>query len=211
MGTVILFDLDGTLLDSLEDLTDSTNYALAQYGCPPRTLDEVRMFVGNGAEHLIRMALPGKPDDPDVAEVLATYKAYYATHARIKTKPYDGILEALEQISKRYPVAIVSNKPDVATKSLSKELFGNLPAWGESADCARKPAPDMLFKAIKELGADTCIYVGDSEVDVLTAKNAGVKCLSVLWGFRDKACLLDAGATHFCEKPQDMPAMLETM
>ena len=98
MKTVILFDLDGTLLDSLGDLTDSTNYTLAQYGCPPRTMDEIRSFVGNGAEHLIRMALPGLESDPPVAEALATYKAYYATHARIKTKPYDGVPEALEQI-----------------------------------------------------------------------------------------------------------------
>ena len=206
---MILFDLDGTLLDSLGDLTDSTNYALAQYGCPPRTMDEVRRFVGNGARELIRKALPGTPNDPPVDQVLATYQAYYATHARIKTKPYDGVLEALEQISQRFPVAIVSNKPDVATKLLSRELFGDLPAWGESADCARKPAPDMLYKAMEALGAEKCIYVGDSEVDVLTAKNAGVPCLSVLWGFRDRDCLVQAGATHFCSDPLTMPQMLE--
>ena len=211
MNTVVLFDLDGTLLDSLADLTDSTNYALAQYGCPPRTLDEVRSFVGNGAEVLIRLALPGTENDPPVEQVLATYKAYYADHARIKTKPYDGILKALEQIRKHFLVGIVSNKPDAATKLLSRELFGNLPAWGESSDCARKPAPDMLYKAMETMGAERCIYVGDSEVDVLTAKNANVPCLSVLWGFRDKNCLLEAGADHLCEKPEDMLAMLEAM
>ena len=211
MKTVILFDLDGTLLDSLGDLTDSTNYTLAQYGCPSHTMDEIRSFVGNGAEYLIRKALPGLDTDPDVAEALATYKAYYATHARIKTKPYDGILEAMAEISKKYPIGIVSNKPDKATKLLSKELFGNIPAWGESEDCQRKPAPDMLYKAIKEMGAETCIYVGDSEVDVATAKNAGVKCLSVLWGFRDKQCLIDAGADRFCEDPADMAKMIEEM
>lgn len=211
MKTAILFDLDGTLLDSLADLTDATNYALAQYGCPARTLDEVRSFVGNGAEYLIRKALPGKETDPPVAQVLETYKAHYATHARIKTAPYPGVLEALEQVSRNHPVAIVSNKPDVATKLLSQELFGGIPAWGESTDCARKPAPDMLFKAIRELGADTCIYVGDSEVDVATAKNAGVKCLSVLWGFRDRKCLEDAGAAYFCEHCEDIPVMLQKM
>lgn len=211
MDTVVLFDLDGTLLDSLGDLTDSTNHTLAQYGCPSRTEEEIRSFVGNGAEVLIRKALPGKENDPPVEQVLATYKEYYAAHARIKTKPYDGIPEALEEISRRYKVAIVSNKPDAATKLLSRELFGNLPAWGESSDCKRKPAPDMLYKAMEEMGVKRCIYVGDSEVDVLTAKNAGVPCLSVLWGFRDKACLLEAGATHLCEKPQDMLAMLEIM
>ena len=211
MKTVILFDLDGTLLDSLGDLTDSTNYTLAQYGCPPRTPEEIRSFVGNGAEYLIRKALPGKENDPPVAEALATYKAYYATHARIKTKPYDGVLEALEQIAKRHPVGIVSNKPDEATKTLAKELFGGIPAWGESADCQRKPAPDMLFKAVKEMGADRCIYVGDSEVDVATAKNAGCPCLAVLWGFRDEQVLVDAGAEHFCRDPKDMAAMIEEL
>ena len=211
MKTVILFDLDGTLLDSLGDLTDSTNYTLAQYGCPPRTMDEIRSFVGNGAEHLIRMALPGKDTDPSVAEALATYKAYYATHARIKTKPYDGVLEALAEIAKHYPVGIVSNKPDEATKTLSKELFGGIPAWGEHAGCQRKPAPDMLHKAVKEMGADRCIYVGDSEVDVTTAKNAGCKCLAVLWGFRDKEILVEAGAEHFCEDPKDLLKLLKAM
>ena len=211
MKTVILFDLDGTLLDSLGDLTDSTNYTLARYGCPPRTPEEIRSFIGNGAEYLIRKALPGKENDPPVAEALATYKAHYATHARIKTKPYDGILESLEQIAKYHPVGIVSNKPDEATKTLAKELFGGIPAWGESADCQRKPAPDMLHKAVKEMGADACIYVGDSEVDVATAKNAGCKCLAVLWGFRDKQVLIDAGAEYFCEDPRHMAAMIEEL
>ena len=211
MDTVILFDLDGTLLDSLGDLTDSANYTLAQYGCPARTEEEIRSFVGNGAEMLIRLALPGLPSDPPVAQVLESYKAYYATHSRIKTKPYDGILDALEEISKKYPVAIVSNKPDIATKSLAKELFGGIPAWGESSDCQRKPAPDMLYKAMEAMGVKNCIYVGDSEVDVATAKNANVKCLSVLWGFRDKQCLIDAGAEYFCDDPADMAAMIEKM
>ena len=209
MKTAILFDLDGTLLDSLGDLTDSTNYTLAYYGCPQRTIDEIRSFVGNGAEVLIRLALPGTKNDPPVAEALATYKAYYAAHSRIKTKPYDGVLEALALISQKYPVAIVSNKPDIATKSLAKELFGGIPAWGESDACQRKPAPDMLYKAMQELGADRCVYVGDSEVDVVTAKNAGCKCLSVLWGFRDKQTLVDAGAEYFCEDPRDMATMIE--
>ena len=209
MKTGILFDLDGTLLNTLEDLKDAVNYVLRQYGCPERTLEEVRTFVGTGAKNLIRKALPGKENDPPVAEVLATYKAYYAAHSRIKTKPYDGVLEALAQICEKYPVAIVSNKPDIATKSLAKELFGGIPAWGESDACQRKPAPDMLYKAMQELGADRCVYVGDSEVDVATAKNAGCKCLSVLWGFRDKQTLVDAGAEYFCEDPRDMATMIE--
>lgn len=211
MKTAILFDLDGTLLDSLGDLTDSVNHTLAQYGCPPRTMEEIRSFVGNGAEQLIRLALPGKESDPPLSEVFATYKAYYATHARIKTKPYDGVLEALEEISKRHMVGIVSNKPDITTKVLAKELFWGIPAWGESADCRRKPAPDMLHKAVQEMGADRCIYVGDTEVDVQTAKNAGCKCLTVLWGFREKQVLLDAGAENLCESPEDMARMIEEL
>jgi len=211
MKTVILFDLDGTLLDSLGDLTDSVNHTLVHYGCPERTIDEIRAFVGNGARELIRRALPGREDDPPVDEALAAYQEYYAAHARIKTAPYEGIMEALEIIRQRYPVAIVSNKPDKATKLLSREMFGGIPAWGESPDCARKPAPDMVYKAMRELGADNCIYVGDSEVDVATARNAGVKCLSVLWGFRDKTCLVDAGATHFCADPSEMAEALESM
>ena len=211
MDTLILFDLDGTLLDSLGDLTDSTNHTLQQYGCPTRTIDEIRSFVGNGAEMLIRLALPGKENDPPVDRVLASYKEYYAAHSRIKTKPYAGIPEALEKISKKHKVAIVSNKPDKATKLLARELFGGMPAWGESAACQRKPAPDMLYRAMQELGVSKCIYVGDSEVDVLTAKNAGVPCLSVLWGFRDKQCLLEAGAEHFCESPHQLAQMIEKM
>ena len=207
----ILFDLDGTLLNTLEDLTDSVNYALAQYGCPPRTIEQVRDFIGNGARKLIERSLPGREDDPDVCEVLATYQAYYKTHSKIKTKPYDGILQALAEISAKYPVAIVSNKPDAATKVLCKEFFGDIYARGESTDCPRKPAPDMLQKAMEIIGVDTCIYVGDSEPDILTAKNLGVKCLSVLWGFRDRETLRQVGAEYFCDDPAKLPQMLNAM
>ena len=207
----ILFDLDGTLLNTLEDLTDSVNYALAQYGCPPRTIEQVRDFIGNGARKLIERSLPGREDDPDVCEVLATYQAYYKTHSKIKTKPYDGILQALAEISAKYPVAIVSNKPDAATKVLCKDFFGDIYARGESTDCPRKPAPDMLQKAMEIIGVDTCIYVGDSEPDILTAKNLGVKCLSVLWGFRDRETLRQVGAEYFCDDPAKLPQMLNAM
>ena len=212
MKTGILFDLDGTLLSTLEDLTDAVNYTLRFYNCPERTIEEVRTFVGNGAELLIRRALPGKPTDPTVSEALATYQAYYATHSKIKTRPYEGILEALREIRKEFPIAVVSNKPDIATKPLCAEYFGpDIYALGESADCPRKPAPDMVHKAMAAIGVEKCIYVGDSEVDVLTAKNAGVPCLSVLWGFRDKACLLEHGADHFCDDPKNLLSALKEM
>lgn len=211
MKTGILFDLDGTLLDTLEDLKDSVNYALHQYGCPPRTLAEIREFIGNGAKKLIERSLPGKEDDPQVEDVLATYQSYYKTHSKVKTKPYRGIPEALAAISAKYPVAIVSNKPDAATKILCKEFFGDIFARGESTDCPRKPAPDMLKKAMETIGVESCIYVGDSEVDVLTAKNLGVKCLSVLWGFRDREELAQAGGQYFCETPDQLISKLEQM
>ena len=211
MKTGILFDLDGTLLNTLEDLTDAVNYTLSHFGCPQRSLDEVRSFVGTGARNLIRKALPGKDTDPSVEEALAFYQKYYAAHSQVKTAPYAGVLQAITEIGKKYPVAIVSNKPDVATKDLCAKYFPGVFARGESADCPRKPAPDMVLQAMKQIGVDRCIYVGDSETDVETARNAGCPCLSVLWGFRDKECLLEAGATHFCDDPADLLTRLEEM
>ena len=209
--TAILFDLDGTLLNTLDDLADATNAALAHFGCPGRTTDEVRQFVGNGAERLIRLALPGNADDPAVSDVLAYFKDYYAAHSQVKTRPYDGILEALIEVQKEFPVAIVSNKPDNAVKILCSQYFGDVFALGESSACPRKPAPDMVYKAMEAIGADRCIYVGDSEVDVLTAKNAGVPCLSVLWGFRDREILVEAGAEYFCKAPKDLLQILKEL
>ena len=209
--SAIIFDLDGTLLNTLDDLTDATNAALTHFGCKERTKEEVRSIVGNGAERLIRQALPGKEDDPDVAEVLSWYKDFYAAHAQIKTRPYAGILEALAAVKAEFPVAVVSNKPDEATKLLCKQYFGDVYALGEGSAMPRKPAPDMVHRAMQVLGTDRCVYVGDSEVDVLTAQNAGVPCLSVLWGFRDRETLLQAGAEHFCEKPADLFDTLKEM
>lgn len=207
----ILFDLDGTLLDTLEDMEDATNYALNVYGCPSRTLEEIRRMVGNGAQNLIRMSLPGKTDDPDLMTILATYKEYYNSHCQIKTKPYDGIMDVLKQLAEHHQIAIVSNKPDPTVKQLCAQYFPGIYAQGETADCPRKPAPDMVWQAMKQIGVDACIYVGDSEVDIATAKNAGVPCLSVLWGFRDRDVLEAAGATCFCENPREMPVMIEAM
>ncbi len=208
----IIFDLDGTLLDTLQDLTDAVNYTLRFYHCPERTVEEVRTFVGNGVERLIRLSLPGKDTDPDIGPVVETYRAYYSAHAKDKTRPYAGILEALEEIIKEFPVAVVSNKPDSATKALCREYFGgDIFALGEREACPRKPAPDMVFGAMQAIGVETCIYVGDSEVDVLTAKNAGVPCLSVLWGFRDKEYLAQQGAAHFCDDPKKLLTCLKEM
>ena len=208
MKTGILWDLDGTLLDTLEDLADAVNFALQQFGYPERSIEEIRCFVGNGARRLIERSVPA---GGDADAVFDTFRAYYDTHCRIKTRPYDGIMEALQKLGEKYPMAVVSNKPDSAVKPLCAEYFPGLYARGESTDCPRKPAPDMVFKAMEAIGVESCIYVGDSEVDVLTAKNAGVPCLSVLWGFRDKEPLLEAGADHFCENPADLLRKLKEM
>ena len=204
----ILWDLDGTLLDTLQDLADGTNHALRQFGYPERTVEEVRRFVGNGAQRLIEQAIPA---GADVAEVLEAFYAYYNAHCRVKTKPYDGILDALAELERRFPMAVVSNKPDTAVKRLCAQYFSGLYARGESADCPRKPAPDMIYKAMDAVGVETCIYVGDSEVDVATARNAGVPCLSVLWGFRDRRTLLNAGADHFCAACEELPGIISKM
>ena len=171
--TGILFDLDGTLLDTLEDLLDATNYALKVHGYPERTLSELRRFVGNGACNQMRLSVP---EGEDFAPVLATYKPYYDAHCQIKTAPYAGVLDALAEL-KDYPMAVVSNKPHSAVQVLCKLYFGEIYARGEAPDCPRKPAPDMIHQAMALLGADRAILVGDSEVDVSTAKNAGIPCL----------------------------------
>lgn len=206
--TGILFDLDGTLLDTLEDLLDATNYALRTHGYPERTLPELRRFVGNGAENQIRLS-SGGADPETVRKILATYKPYYTEHCQIKTRPYEGVLEALAVLKEKYPIAIVSNKPDAAVKALCADYFPGFYALGETADCPRKPAPDMVYKAMSAIGVDSCVYVGDSEVDVLTAKNADVPCVSVLWGFRDREDMEAVGGDIFCEKTEDLVACIE--
>lgn len=211
MKVGILFDLDGTLLNTLEDLRDAVNHTMGLYGCPERTLDEIRQFISNGVDQLVRLSLEGAPSAPPLEEAVVAYKKYYTAHSMVKTRPYDGILEMLEKVRSRFPVAIVTNKPDIAAKPLCKHYFGEIYARGVSDDCPRKPAPDMVQKTMAEIGVDTCIYVGDSDIDVITARNAGVPCLSVLWGFRDRACIEAAGATHFCDDPAKMPEILTQM
>lgn len=203
--TGILFDLDGTLLDTLEDLADAVNFALKEFGYPARSLEEIRQFVGNGAFRLMTLSVP---EGSDPTAPFRCFQDYYRAHCRVKTKPYDGIEDALDVLGKKYPLAIVSNKPDGAVKTLCSELFPGIYARGESADCPRKPAPDMVYKAMEAIGADRCIYVGDSEVDVLTARNAGVPCLSVLWGFRNRE---EIRGSHYCEHPARLVDALEKM
>lgn len=206
----IVWDLDGTLLDTLEDLMDAVNYTMEQFGCPERSLEEIRSFVGTGARNLVLLSLPEeKKELIDLA--LPVYQKYYNAHSQVKTRPYPGIPEALAEISRMYPVAIASNKPDSAVKPLCREYFGDFFALGETTDCPRKPAPDMVYKAMAAIGVETCIYVGDSEVDIATARNAGVPCLSVLWGFRDRNVLEAAGGKHFCGDPRQLCETVKLM
>ncbi|MBO5207991.1 MAG: HAD-IA family hydrolase [Lachnospiraceae bacterium] len=199
MINTIIFDLDGTLLNTLEDLTDSVNYALAQLHCPSRTLEEVKSFVGNGVAKLMERAIPDGKENPDYEEALSVFKEHYAIHCNEKTKPYERILEVLDELSDRgYKLAIVSNKFDTAVKELNHIYFGERiqTAIGESEKVRKKPAPDTVYQALAELSvnADNAIYVGDSDVDLATARNVPMPCISVTWGFRSPKQLLEAGA-----------------
>ena len=204
--TGVIFDLDGTLLDTLEDLKDAVSAALAEFGYPLRSLEEIRRFVGNGAKVLIQRAVP---ENADPEPVYAAFRTHYQQNCQMNTGPYPGIPEMLAKLD--MPVAIVSNKLDSAVKALCADYFPGIYALGDSPDCPRKPAPDMVFKAMQAIGVERCIYVGDSEVDVATARNAGVPCLSVLWGFRSEQELREAGATRFCHEPERIPDMIKAM
>ena len=205
----ILFDLDGTLLNTLEDILGATNATLRHFGCPERTLAELRTFVGNGAKRQMALCLPGREDDPPMEEVLPWYKEYYRTHARVKTSLYPGIMDALRELKAQgYPMAVVSNKPDAVVQLLCRDFFGDLfdAVTGEVEGCARKPAPDLAYLVAERIGipGENCIYVGDSEVDILTARNAGMVCLSVSWGFRDEDMLLEYGADNLCARTEEL-------
>ncbi|WP_026662758.1 HAD family hydrolase [Butyrivibrio proteoclasticus] len=195
----IIFDLDGTLLNTLEDLMDSVNYALSQYGMPKRELEEIRHFVGNGVERLMELSVPDGKNNPVFQEAFACFKEHYLIHCNDKTGPYPHIMELLEAIhDKGYNMAIVSNKYMNAVKELNELYFSRFikVAIGESAGIRKKPAPDTVEEAIRQLGVskDSCVYVGDSEVDHMTAVNSGLRCISCLWGFRTKEELIKAGA-----------------
>lgn len=202
----IIWDLDGTLMDTLQDLYLATNHALRTYGMPERTLDEVRRFVGNGVRRLIQLAVPQGEENPLFEDVFKEFKAYYVVHCQDNTDLYDGIadtLKALKQQGKK--MAVVSNKLQKGVDELYRDYLSTTidVAIGERPGMQRKPAPDMVDLALQELGVtkDEAVYIGDSDVDIMTARNAGLPCISVLWGFRDKDFLIQHGATTFAEKP----------
>jgi len=209
--TALIFDLDGTLLDTLADLLSATNYALAAYGFPKRTLEQLRRSVGNGAANQIRTSLPENTRPETVQKVLSAYLPYYESHCNVHTAPYPGIPETLARLQKRYALAIVSNKPDTAVKRLCASFFPGILALGQTDDCPRKPQPHMVEKAMRYLSAERGIYVGDSEVDILTAQNAGIPCVSVTWGFREESELCAAGAKCLCHCPESLDGCIERM
>jgi len=209
----VIFDLDGTLLNTLTDLTNSVNYAMEQYHFPTHSEDAVRRMVGNGIYVLFEQAIPDGRNFPEYDACVKTFQEHYEAHKKDFTRPFPGILELLKQLSQDgYKLAIVSNKFDQAVKELCKDFFTPYitTAIGESQSIARKPAPDTVFEAMKELGStpDTCIYVGDSDVDIATAKNSGIPCISVTWGFRDQDFLIQHGGTHFAHHADDIPTLL---
>ena len=206
-----IFDLDGTLLDTLDDLAAAVNYALRSYGMPEHSREEVRRFVGNGVRMLMIRAIPDGERNPQFEEVFSTFRQYYLEHSLDRTRPYDGIPEMLARLKQRgCRLAVVSNKFDAATKELCRHFFTDTieVAVGEheAEGIRKKPAPDTVNEALSQLGVDRldAVYVGDSDVDLQTARNAGLPCISVLWGFRDKDFLLANGATTFIISPKEL-------
>lgn len=204
-----IFDLDGTLLDTLQDLANAVNHAMREMNYPERTVDEVRRFIGNGIRMLIKRAAPQGISVEDYEKTLAIFTAYYLDHIADFTKPYDGIAEVIKTLkSKGCKVAVVSNKADEAAKKVVKDYFGDIfdMVVGKMDRFPSKPEPDSVLYVIETLGADKdkCIYSGDSEVDVQTAHNAGLPCVGVTWGNRDVSELIAAGAEYIAEKPNEI-------
>jgi len=208
-----IFDLDGTLLSTLNDLAASTNYALRWAGMPERTIEEVRMFVGNGVKLLMERAIPEGVNNPKFEETYAKFREHYMEHNLDTTRPYDGVPELLHELKRRGKhLAIVSNKFYAATQDLAKHFFPDTieVAIGERENIRKKPAPDTVLEALRQLNVskEDAVYIGDSDVDIMTAKNSGLPCISVLWGFRDKDFLIEHGGSLFVDKPIEILSSL---
>ena len=205
----VVFDLDGTLLDTLDDLMNGLNAALSENGMPERSRTDVRRFVGNGLAKLVERAIPDGRENPLYEKTLADTRRFYAQKCRENTKPYDGIAELLAALQQKgLRLAVVSNKPDAQVKKLCGEFFpGQISAAiGQREGVPLKPAADPVLEALRLLDTSPAdaVYVGDSDVDILTAKNAGLPCISVLWGFRDRPLLESAGGKIFAASPAEM-------
>ena len=211
MKKTVIFDLDGTLLNTLDDLADSTNYALSKFGYPTRTIDEVRQFVGNGVAKLIERAIPEGKNNPNFEKCLAIFKENYAQNMYNKTAPYNGIIEMLSNLKSRgIKIAVVSNKFDLAVKELCKKYFEGFIDFAagenEAQGIKKKPAPDTVISVLNKFNfaPEDAVYVGDSDVDIMTAKNSKMPCISVTWGFRDEKFLLENGATILINAPSEI-------
>lgn len=211
MKKAVIFDLDGTLLNTLDDLADSTNYALSRFGYPTRTIEEVRQFVGNGVAKLIERAIPEGKNNPNFEKCLAIFKENYAQNMYNKTAPYNGIIEMLSNLKlKGIKIAVVSNKFDLAVKELCKKYFEEFIDFAagenEAQGIRKKPAPDTVISVLNEFNfaPEDAVYVGDSDVDIMTAKNSKMLCISVTWGFRDEKFLLENGATILINAPSEI-------
>lgn len=205
----IIFDLDGTLLDTLDDLADSVNHTMEVFGWPCKTREQVRAFVGNGLRRLMQLSVPDGEDNPRFEEAVREQGRFYQLNCNNRTSPYPGIMELLEKLrNDGYKLAIVSNKADGAVQELSRIYFRDLidTSVGESAGVRRKPYPDTVLKVMENLkvSKDECLYVGDSEVDIRTARNADIDCASVLWGFRSRKQLEDCQAEVFCSNTEEL-------
>lgn len=211
MKKIVIFDLDGTLLNTLDDLSDSTNYALSKFGYPTRTIEEVRQFVGNGVAKLIERAIPDGKNNSNFEKCLSIFKENYAQNMYNKTAPYNGIIEMLSNLkSKGIKIAVVSNKFDLAVKELCKKYFEGFIDFAagenEAQGIRKKPAPDTVISVLTEFNfaPEDAVYVGDSDVDIMTAKNSHMPCISVTWGFRDEKFLLKSGATILINAPSEI-------
>ena len=212
MKTAIIFDLDGTLLDTLDDLWESVNFTLEKMGFPQRSREEVRSFVGNGVPKLIERSLPKETSTEDFSKALKLFREYYGEHCMDKTKPYDGIPDVLSSLRNRgFFVGVVSNKIDSAVKSLCHSFFDGLVdvCVGQTEIVPIKPDPASVYAVMRELECERAVYVGDSEVDILTAKNAKIPCISVCWGFKDKDFLPNNGAQTVVQSVCELTGEIE--
>ena len=209
----IFFDLDGTVVDSLQDIVDAVNHTMDHFGLPRRSPEQLKPHLGWGVGHLMRSILP-EHTQAQVDEVLAYYRPYYAIHAGDRSRPFDGIIPMLERLKgEGMALAILSNKPDAAVQPLAERYFADVVrlAVGERENVRRKPCPDMVAAAADWLNVplNRCLYVGDTEVDIDTAKNAGIECACVTWGFRTREQLVQAGAEHIIDAPEELTAFVE--
>ncbi len=212
-ATTVIFDLDGTLLNTLEDLADSVNYALQELGFPERSDNEIKSFIGNGVEQLIIRSVPENTSEEKIKECLAVFKIHYIHNSKNKTKPYKGIIELLTNLKKKgFKIGVVSNKFDKAVKKLCNEYFFGLidSAIGESTNIKKKPSPDGVKKVMEELNADKdkTVMIGDSKIDMQTAKNAEIYSVGVLWGFDTEQNLIEAGAKELVDSPEKLNFIL---